>query len=259
MPERDLAADADASYFDWWRVWASSVEGGGLHEDDGLLLAATGSPREWWNVAAVKKPLADPAAAVRRAVDWFSRRRQPFIMRIREGVDPGSEAAADTAGLPYSDTVPGLTLYPIGRIPDPPSGLDIRQVGVEDGIDIAFAIAAEAFEMTDEHIEHMAPARMIRDPNWRVFLGSVDGEPAATSALLVTGDVAGVYWVATLAKFRRRGFGEAITWHAVREGVASGCRVATLQASDMGRPIYERMGFRLVAPYKTFVPRKQPR
>jgi predicted acetyltransferase len=65
--------------------------------------------------------------------------------------------------------------------------------------------------------------------------------------------------VATRAKFRRRGVGEALTWHAVREGVAAGCRSATLQASEMGRPIYERMGFRLVAPYKTFVPRKQPR
>jgi hypothetical protein len=44
----------------------------------------------------------------------------------------------------------------------------------------------------------------------------------------------------------RRGYGEALTWAATR------CRTdlpSTLQASSMGRPIYERMGFRTVASF----------
>jgi GNAT superfamily N-acetyltransferase len=258
MSEPDLAAAADASYFDWWRVWASSAQGGAFEEDDGLLLAATGAPQEWWNVAAVTRPLADPEAAVRRALDWFSARDQPFIMRIREGVDPASEAAADEAGLPYTDTIPGFSLYPLDAIPEPHPELEIRSISTPVDIETAVAIGIEAFHMEAASVQHLAPARMIANPNWRVFLGSVGGEPAATSAVLITGSVAGIYWVATAERFRRRGFGEAVTWHAVREGAAAGCSVATLQASDMGRPVYERMGFRLVAPYKTFVPRIQP-
>ncbi|MDP9327096.1 MAG: hypothetical protein M3P10_02695, partial [Actinomycetota bacterium] len=49
------------------------------------------------------------------------------------------------------------------------------------------------------------------------------------------------YGVATLAEVRGRGYGEAVTWAATR------CRPslpATLQASDMGKSVYERMGYR---------------
>ncbi len=84
------------------------------------------------------------------------------------------------------------------------------------------------------------------------FVGYADGAPVATSALYVSNRVAGVYNVATLDTHRGRGFGEAMTCHAVREGVARGAVMAALQASEMGKPIYERIGFRTVSPYRTF-------
>jgi predicted acetyltransferase len=56
--------------------------------------------------------------------------------------------------------------------------------------------------------------------------------------------VAGIYNVATPAAFRNRGLGEATTRAAVAEGQRRGCVMSTLQASEMGYPIYERMGFR---------------
>ena len=51
---------------------------------------------------------------------------------------------------------------------------------------------------------------------------------------------------------RRRGIGEAITWHAVHVGAERGALIACLQASEMGAPVYERMGFRVTAQYLTF-------
>jgi len=56
----------------------------------------------------------------------------------------------------------------------------------------------------------------------------------------------GVYAVATTPSARGRGYGEALTWAAV---ASEPNLPATLQASEMGRPIYERMGFRTMASF----------
>jgi predicted GNAT family acetyltransferase len=61
-----------------------------------------------------------------------------------------------------------------------------------------------------------------------------------------TGNTIGVYNIATLEMARRRGYGAAMTARVVADGAADGCDVAILQASEMGRPIYERLGFRTV-------------
>lgn len=91
-----------------------------------------------------------------------------------------------------------------------------------------------------------APEHLVR------FAGRVDGRVVATSALLDRSGVAGMYVVATQERFRRRGIGAALTWAAIEEGRRRGLRVATLQASPMGRPVYERLGFRTVVDYRLF-------
>jgi len=58
--------------------------------------------------------------------------------------------------------------------------------------------------------------------------------------------------VGTLEAQRGRGFGEVMTAHAARQGRARGCDHASLQASVMGRPVYERMGFRQNREYRNF-------
>jgi hypothetical protein len=44
-----------------------------------------------------------------------------------------------------------------------------------------------------------------------------------------------------------------MTAQVVADGVAAGCDVAILQASDMGRSVYERMGYRTVVDYMGYV------
>ena len=41
-----------------------------------------------------------------------------------------------------------------------------------------------------------------------------------------------------------------MAWRAVLDGRAAGCTLGYLQASKMGRPIYEKMGFRVVGEYR---------
>ena len=90
-------------------------------------------------------------------------------------------------------------------------------------------------------------------PGMTFYIGYLDGAPVATSQLAVSYGIAGVHTVSTLPAYRGRGIGEAMTWRAVLDGRAEGCDAAYLQASEMGYPVYQRMGFLHVADYCAWV------
>jgi GNAT superfamily N-acetyltransferase len=96
--------------------------------------------------------------------------------------------------------------------------------------------------------------RVLDAPQVRLYSGLVDGAVVATSMLIATGAVAGIYWVATLEEHRGRGYGEALTAAAIAGGREFGCRTASLQASKLGRPVYQRMGFEHVLDYVSLLP-----
>ena len=100
----------------------------------------------------------------------------------------------------------------------------------------------------------MLTARTIEQDAFRMYTGYLDATPVATAQLFAQDGVAGIYLVGTTASARNRGFGEAITRHALEEAATLGCTLASLQASPMGLPVYERIGFEQVADYRTYVP-----
>ena len=89
-----------------------------------------------------------------------------------------------------------------------------------------------------------------------VYLGLVEGKPAATALRVTTHGVAGIYMVFTLEAFRHRGVGTALTWRAAQDSVEEGGSVTYLQASAMGRPLYEKLGYRAIEDYQIWVTSK---
>lgn len=71
------------------------------------------------------------------------------------------------------------------------------------------------------------------------WIGYVDGSPVAVSGACRLHGVIEVEWVATLERHRGRGYGAALTAVAA----TSAPEPAALISSDLGRPVYERLGF----------------
>lgn len=84
------------------------------------------------------------------------------------------------------------------------------------------------------------------------FLAMIDGEPAATSALVEADGVAGIYAVATAPRFRNRGLGALMTLLPLIEARERGQQIGILHASPMGEPVYRRIGFDPIGTHVTF-------
>ncbi|MBM7569068.1 GNAT family N-acetyltransferase [Paenibacillus sacheonensis] len=78
---------------------------------------------------------------------------------------------------------------------------------------------------------------------FRHYIGFLDGQPVSAVTAVQQGDTIGIYNVAVREAYRRKGFGSAMTAHAVRQGQAAGGRLAVLQASKMGESVYRDLGF----------------
>lgn len=138
------------------------------------------------------------------------------------------------------------------RRPSPPE-LTVAEAQEEDAVRDAALLIGEVFGSADEPANVLAPGVLGED--FRVWLGSVDGRVVSTATAFVSDGFVGVYAVATAEEARGRGYGEALTWEATM------CRPdlpATLQASAMGRPVYERMGYRTVVSFTIWERERHP-
>jgi GNAT superfamily N-acetyltransferase len=71
-----------------------------------------------------------------------------------------------------------------------------------------------------------------------------DGEPQACVMAYDHEDDCSIWFVATLEQARGKGYAGALMGHALADGRERGRTTSTLQATDMGRPVYERLGYR---------------
>jgi GNAT superfamily N-acetyltransferase len=249
---RDIVEAATANYDAWGRPIATTTGVGAVFMIDDLPVVSSGIPDGPPNAAVVSHRLRDAPRVLRAALDYFDRGALPGAVRVREGVDESAVAFCTEAGLPPFARVPLFVLDRVGAPAESPRWLRIEEARNVEMHTEHVRTDAAGFGAPADVNERLFTSATLEHEGYRPFTGYVDGRPVATSALLITDGIAGIYGVATIPEFRRRGIAEAMTRHAIVRGAEAGCTIASLQPSPMGRALYERMGFREVAGFQLF-------
>lgn len=225
--------------------------GGGVRDEPDLRFCASGIPNAAWN-RVVRAHLAPETADDR--IEWVIEQARAlnvsFLWNIgpsmrpnnlgdylvRHGfTDVGGEVAM---GMPLADLPDSLAL---------PAGGAIERVRDHAALETWVATMCAGFGAPPEAVEPQltAIARDTFDDNAAAhyYVASLDGEPVAVAAMTLVGGIAGVFCVATIESARRRGIGAAVTLAPLLDARAAGYQIGVLQASEMGCPVYQRIGF----------------
>ena len=212
--------------------------------DDDVSVADQGVPFPFGaNNVTVLRPVSDGASIVRRADAVYKTRR--YLV--------WSLWPVDLAALGFTRSESPAMVRPAGPLEATETDLAVREV-TDAAAAASFGrtlTAGFGYDQRGLTIAEVFNADVLGDDRLRLWLGTLDARPVAASWSAVIDGHVGIYGVATVPDARRRGYGEALTRAAI--AVAPDLP-ATLQASTMGRPLYERLGFKEVGRFEVWRP-----
>lgn len=201
---RDLVTDANENLRSAFGTLADEAPTGEFRKFGPLTAACAGVPAPIFNRVFVFD--APPIGELSAAVAWMSERDVPFWVTVTEPVV--EEVTNHLADLDLVRVVeqPGMAMASLDEIPLRNSAADIAEVTDPDKRDDFSTVTASAFEWPLDVVEQVDQAALAAD-DMRLFLGRVNGHPAASGLLIQSGDVAGVYTIGVVEEFRRQGIG----------------------------------------------------
>jgi ketosteroid isomerase-like protein/GNAT superfamily N-acetyltransferase len=193
-------------------------------------------------------------AAIR---EFYVRHERVFSVWTRVHADGVLETQLRAGGFRDFTSMPGMALLGDPGTRCEPPGLAIRAATTDAHRRDYLHVTAEAYATYGAPPAYaddaFAALESVCAPHIQGFVGYAQDKPVAAATVYVTHGVAGIGWVGTVPEQRGHGYAEAVTWAAIREGFRRGGAFANLQASPMGRPIYERMGFVTATEYRVLV------
>ena len=141
------------------------------------------------------------------------------------------------------DATPAAMLLDLAGLPDPdPQELDwdgrAAPADVARVNDLAYGFERPTFGA--------ALIALPADVPLRLYQARVDGEPVSVLGTIDEGDDCGIYLVATLKEHRGNGLSGRLLHLAVAEARERGMRTSSLQATKLGQPVYEGLGYEAI-------------
>ena len=247
--------------------WLAEIAKGGriVKFPEGNFIVRTGLPDQDFNLAFVFRPPNLSAEVTRSIQHLFIDTKTNFEVVVSPEARDSIVPALHGLNLEFLRKVPGMLLDTLpDSVPARPNGLEIHQVEDTDELfafahvmNAGFGATPDSFDLVLEGLKEKWEEYKSNAKGSVFYVGYFEGKPIATSVRFTSDSIAGIYAVSTLKEFRRRGFGEAMVWKAAIDGKLEGCTKSYLQASEMGRPIYEKMGYHVICEYDVWGIKKE--
>lgn len=246
-----LAEANEANWREGWRAMFERWDRGEVHSDSTMTWYRSDVAHPLMNgVLNCRFAPEEAADEVTRMIDRFRERNLDFWWWTYPTSAPADLGALlEGRGLVREADLPGMGVD-LAILPAEvalPDGVTVERVTTPEGI----AQWAEAYETgfpmaklaVDAHVEIFTQVGLDSQDGWRHYVGLDRGRPVGSSSLYLGAGVAGLYYVSTVPAARGRGIGKAMVLTPLLEARAMGYRAGILQATEMGRPIYRKLGF----------------
>ncbi|WP_437738176.1 GNAT family N-acetyltransferase [Sorangium sp. So ce1335] len=263
MPDPIEIEESNAQFLAAWTYFSQGLPGHRIEHTDGVTVVLSGTDMVLLNVAALSSPatdLQDLERRARRAVELARTGGVPWLFVLSDARAPGGDAGAAAEllgrlGFAPSVSLTGMVADAIAPGRSAPSGLELRRVADAE------TRAAIADLNTAAYGLPIAAGRaaMAHEALWgdRAFgrVGYAGGQPVCSAATYIVEGIRYVGFVVTAAEHRRKGYSEAAMRGCLDDALrATGIQRTVLHATDIGRPVYERMGYRAVTRFSFYTP-----
>lgn len=250
LSEPALIIAIRANLCDFYRHLSRSLGEKGS-QDEHFTSWCTSLGHPWFNgVLSSRPPLEGDETFIEETLDDFrSKDVRACTWWMEPTVKPSDwEPLLARHDFRFSDDTPGMAidLEALNESARSVEGIKIRAVENEEALQMWAHVFTLGYNLpTDWETPVYKNWRMLGlDRPIRNYLGFLNGEPVATSCLVLGGGAAGIYSVSTVEKARGKGIGAAMTVEPLQDARGMGYRIGVLQSSEMGYNVYKKLGFR---------------
>jgi GNAT superfamily N-acetyltransferase len=249
-----------ANLADTMTCFGRAEPGAIIEQSDGIRIIDVGSALRVFNTAVITEPARNEAEfrqCLTAADRHFRRRQLPWSIWISSDLLPrelaqGISAVALDYGLARSTVTPGMIATTI--LPSPfPAWLQIRRIKTAADRQSFCRILSRMFEGPSDQLTRMYSRESLWTNSFRGYLGSVEGKDVCSGFVVAANGSLGIYALATLPLYARRGCASSLIRHAAAESLAlDGAQPFVLQAAETGVRLYQRLGFRQAGEFSLY-------
>jgi len=223
-----------------WGLLADTLSTGWVRQVGRVTALVTGVPVASLNGVWVTNPRTPPAD-IDAGLAAVSASGVRHCVQLRPGCDAAANEVPERHGMIAQ---PAIALMATGDLAadQGPDELLIRELAPAEA-STHCQIAGPAFEAPVDLLAQLLTPTVLGLPAVRGFVGEVSGKPVVTAVSVAVLDTVGIFNVATLPGYRRRGYGAAVTARACQDGLQAGAKCGWLQSSEAGYGVYKRLGF----------------